>query len=268
LLDENGPRSGPIVDVKDGWAIDTSMSLPFLAAVLEDSDRIISERGGIRMKGAGARRSHFQNIWTDEDAEKYPSFLNFATSSALLGVVSPYLQCIPVFSTTTPPGIRLVESNAAFDDKPDVLHDSQLFHIDYYSKTNLYVIVLLRDVTSESGPFSFLPRTLSESVAASVGNWSYGTPYHFSDEQIYAVADKKDLIEFAYPRGSVLFFESSGCFHYGSRNCVKPRFQLMLAYTSVCRTDFSECFMRPQVIKPQPGDSRLRSMVINKEYLD
>jgi hypothetical protein len=43
----------------------------------------------------------------------------------------------------------------------------------------------------------------------------------------------KDAIEFCYPRGTVLFIDSSACFHYGSRNSIKPRFQLMLGYAGV-----------------------------------
>jgi len=57
------------------------------------------------------------------------------------------LQSIPALSTTLPSGIRFVESNAAFDDQPDKPRDSQLYHIDYYSLPNVYILVLLRDTT-------------------------------------------------------------------------------------------------------------------------
>ena len=45
-----------------------------------------------------------------------------------------------------------MEFNADFHDQPDQPHDSQLFHIDFYSLPNVYVIVLLRDTTPENGP--------------------------------------------------------------------------------------------------------------------
>ena len=45
-----------------------------------------------------------------------------------------------------------MESNAEFDDQPDQPHDSQLFHIDFYSLPNVYVIVLLRDTTPRERP--------------------------------------------------------------------------------------------------------------------
>ena len=102
------------------------------------------------------------------------------------------------------------------------------------------MIVLLRDTTHENGPLTFLPRSVSQNVAAKFDYWSRKCPYRMSDEDIYSVADRKDAIEFCGPRGTVLFLESSGCFHFGSRNSIKPRFQLMLGYTGVYRTDFSE----------------------------
>jgi hypothetical protein len=267
LVEENGGLSRPPIETKDGWALDTSMSLPYLDRVLEDSDKIIAERSGERRSSKGAYRSYFQDVWTPEDLERYPSFLDFATSSDVLSVVSHYLQSIPVLSTALPAGIRFVESNAAFDDQPDKPHDSQLYHIDYYSLPNVYILVLLRDTTPEHGPWTFLPRGVSQKARRALNYWSRQRGYRVSDEDVYSVVDRKEAIEFCYPRGTVLFIESSGCFHYGSRNAIKPRFQLMIGYTGACRTDFSEV-IRPQNVYPvRDTDSRLRKMALNKNML-
>jgi hypothetical protein len=88
-----------------------------------------------------------------------------------------------------------------------------------------------------------------------------------SDEEVYSVVDRREAIEFSYPRGTVLFIESSGCFHYGSRNSVKPRFQLMYGYTGACRTDFTELFMKPKVFPTRETDSRLRKMLLDKNTI-
>src|SRR6266516_7725142 len=225
LLEENGGLSRPPIEMKDGWALDTSMSLPHLDRVLEDSDKIIAERSGERRSPKGAYRSYFQDMWTTEDLERYPSFLDFATSSDVLSVVSAYLQSIPALSTTLPPGIRLVESNAAFDDQPDNPRDSQLYHIDYYSLPNVYILVLLRDTTREHFPWTFLPRGVSQKARRALNYWNRQRGYRVTDQEIYSAVNPSDVIEFCYPRGTVLFIESSGCFHFGSRNSVKPRFQ-------------------------------------------
>ena len=264
LLEENGGLSRPPIEMKDGWAIDTSMSLPHLDRVLDDSEKIIAERCGQRTSSTDAYRSYFQNLRTPEDLERYPAFLDFATSSDVLSVVSHYLQCIPALSTTLPSGIRLVESNAAFDDQPDNPRDSQLYHMDYYSLPLVYILVLLRDTTPEHGPWTFLPRGVSQKTRRALNYWSRQRAYRVSDEDIYSVVDRKEAIEFCYPRGTVLFIESSGCFHYGSRNSIKPRFILMIGYTGACRTDFSEVIMPHEVYPIRDTDSRLRKMVLNK----
>ena len=268
LLEENGGLSRPSIDMKDGWALDTSMSLPHLDHVLEDSDKIIAERSGEQRSSKGAYRSYTQDICTPEDLEIYPSFLDFATSSDALSVVSHYLQSIPALSTTLPPGIRVMESNAAFDDQPDNPRDSQLYHIDYYSLPNVYILVLLRDTTPEHGPWTFFPRGISQKARSALSYWSRQRGYRVSDEDIYSVVDRKEAIEFCYPRGAVLFIESSGCFHYGSRNSIKPRFQLMIGYTGACRTDFSEAILPHKVYPVRDTDSRLRKIVLNKYMLE
>ncbi|MBX3389642.1 MAG: hypothetical protein KF691_09340 [Phycisphaeraceae bacterium] len=267
LIDENGPITRKPVEMNDGWGRDDSRTLPHLDRVLEDSRRIISERSGTRRSSPGAYRSYFQDVWTPEDLERYPSFLDFATSSELLSVVGAYLGCVPALSTTLPSGIRFVESNAAFDDQPDKPHDSQLYHLDYYSLPNLYVLVLLEDTTSEHGPWTFLPRSISQEASSKLGNWGPGHGYRFTDEEVYSVVDRRHAIEFTGARGSVMFIESSGCMHFGSRNSVKPRFQLMLGYTGVCRTDFSELIMMPKVYPVRTTDSTLRKLVLDKNAL-
>ena len=268
LLEEIGGLSRPPIEIKDGWALDTSMSLPHLDRVLEDSEKIIAERSGERRSSKGAYRSYFQDVWTPEDLQRYPSFLDFATSSDVLSVVSHYLQSIPALSTTLPSGIRFVESNAAFDDQPDKPRDSQLYHIDYYSLPKVYILVLLRDTTPEHGPWTFLPRNASQKACRALNYWSRQRGYRVSDEHIYSVADRKESIEFCHPRGTVLFIESSGCFHYGSRNSIKPRFQLMIGYTGACRTDFSEAILPHKVYPLRDTDSRLRRMVLNRSMLE
>lgn len=268
MLQENGNLVRPRIQMNDGWAIDDSLSLPHLDRVLEDSDKIIAERSGLRRSNTGAYRSYFQDVWTPADPEKYPSFLDFITSSDVLAPVGDYLKCIPALSNTLPSGIRFVESNAEFDDQPDNPHDSQLYHIDYYSLPNVYVLVLLRDTTPEHGPWTFLPRSISQNAAKKLSYWSKQHGYRLSDEQIYSVVDRKQVIEFCGKRGTVLFIESSGCFHYGSRNSIKPRFQLMIGYLGACRTDFSEAIMPHKIYPIREADSRLRRMVLDKNMLE
>lgn len=93
-----------------------------------------------------------------------------------------------------------------------------------------------------------------------------GRLYHQEFDRLLEehVGDSFAKVAGMHPRGAVLFLDSSRCFHYGSRDCVIPRYQMMYAFVSPCRTDFSEMLMTPRVYQTEPSDSRLRPTVLTK----
>ena len=268
LLQENGPPQTSRLRLEDGWVLDTSGSLPHLGELVDAAEKVIEERGGSLKPVPDSYRSFFQEIQRPADAANRPPFLDFVLSSDVLSVVADYLGCIPVMSTTLPHGIRLAESRADYDEYVQGRHrDSQLFHVDYYSRPNVYVIVLLRDVTAESGPFSFMGAEVSRKVSEALGYWSRGMPYRLSDEQVYSVVPRSELHELIYPRGTVLFIDPSRCLHFGSRDAVVPRYMMMYGLTTACRTDLSELFVDQERFPVRASDSRLRKMVLDKSYV-
>jgi len=265
LIAENGTPVGQSNVMKNGWALDTSRALPGIDGLIAESEQIIAEHGLKATKRPDTYRAFFQNIAKPEDTEKYPSILNFALSSSALTTVCRYMESIPVLSGTLPPGIRLAESSASFDAKPAPFRDSQLFHLDYYSDPMVYIIVLLRDVTAKSGPFRWVPAAESQAAVSKLKYWEKGTPYRLQDDTVYSVVDPKSVQELAYPKGTVLFIDPSRCFHYGSRDAVIPRYQMMYGFSPVCRTDFSERTMEPLRYHVGSGDSRLRKLVLRAD---
>lgn len=259
-----GSTTGGHVRMRDGWALDTSQSLPYLGELLQQADEAIEERAG-RAPVDDRYRAFFRNIITIEDHRRWPAFLDFASSPEFIATVADYLGFIPALSKTLPTGVRMVESGKHLDALAYLPpRDSQVFHIDPYDHPMVYVIVLLRDCTPEMGPFTFLPASVSEAAAKRLGYWSRGRPYRLSDEEVYSVADEGETIELVYPRGTVLFVDTSRCFHYGSRDAERPRFQAMYGFTSVCRSDFSETYMPSFSYPVRPGDSRLRKLVLDR----
>jgi hypothetical protein len=253
LFAENGSQTRPTLAMRDGWAVDRTRSLPHLEQLIEDSQVIIRERGGVHR--GGGERSFFQQILTDEHIARFPSILNFATSSDILRTVIDYMGMIPTLSVSKPLGVRLNESDAKLSEPTNgVYRESQLFHRDYHDQPMVYVIVTLRDVTEKSGPFSILPASTSARASAALGYGGRGRAYRITDEQMYSVVARSDLFEFACPAGSVLFVDSSACFHYGSRDAVIPRYLMMYAYVSVCRTDFGD-LLRKESPTPVLDDS-------------
>jgi hypothetical protein len=91
--------------------------------------------------------------------------------------------------------------------------------------------------------------------------------HRVSDERIYSIVPESELIKLCYPAGTVLILDSSACFHYGSRNAVKPRHLMMFAYVSTIRTDFGDIVLKNMQYPVKKEDSRLRRMVLDKEYI-
>jgi hypothetical protein len=253
------------IEIRDGWALDQSGTLPHLDRLLAEADEVIEERAGSLERVQ--RRGFMRDLLQPNDLERFPSFLDFILSDEVLAPVCQYLGYAPVLSDLVPPGVRFAESNQALDPKPSpVPRQSQLYHLDFHDMPLIYVIVLLRDVTPESGPFTFLGDADSQKAAKALRYGKRGRPFRISDEEMYSVVDKSAAHEMIYPRGTVLFIDSSRCFHFGSRHPVVPRYQMMYAYVSACRTDFSEKFLPRRKYPIKETDSRLRRFALDREY--
>lgn len=255
----------PKIKMRDGWAVDESRTLPHLDQLLTEAETVIAQRGGSHEYIS--QRGFMRDLLKADDLEKCPSFLNFVLSEEVLSTVCDYLGYAPVFSDLVPPGVRFAESNAALDPTPNrPPRQSQLYHLDFHDRPLVYVLVLLRDVTIDSGPFTFFGAEASQKISKAVRYGARKRPFRLSDEEVYAAADKKDEHQFMYPRGTVLFIDSSRCFHFGSRNAVVPRYQMMYAFVSACRTDFSEKFMPRREYPVSENDSFLRRYALNSRY--
>jgi len=268
LMDDNGLPVSPLNELKDGWVIDTSGKLPHLEQLLDEADEIIRERGGVKRAAYG--RPFFQELLTEEHLITYPSILKFATSSEVLSPICNYLKFIPVLSEAQPHGVRLIESHKKLDDTPDAPpRASQLFHLDYHDSPMAYAIVVLKDVTMENGPFCFLSESESQKACSGLKNYhSIRGGHRVKDEDMYKVVSEEKLVKLCYPAGTVLFLDNSKCFHYGSRNAVKPRYLMMYAYLSPCRTDFAEIIRETKKHPIHDNDSKLRKMVLDRNLME
>lgn len=267
LLAENGPLMNgtqPRNVMQDGWAIDRSASLPFIDQLLEETAPLIEARGGMKREEALQwNKPFFYELLEEGDLKRYPALLDFALSSEVLATVAHYMGTIPVLSRTQPPGVRFMESNEAYNPNPNGPPQlSQNFHIDIHDRPVVYVLVLLRDTTEDSGPWHFLPASVSDRASRALNYQKRGEPYRVIDERMYAVVDPDEVIRFTGPAGSVLFIESGRCFHYGSRKAVIPRYQMMYGFTTLCRGDLMDLTKKGQRHPASENDSQLRKMVL------
>jgi hypothetical protein len=260
-LAESGGITHPL-ELQDGWAMDTSGAFPHLDRVLDEAEALIAERGG-RPRDKGPR-GFIQDLLQPADLDRWPSFLDFATSADIVGPVCQYMRMVPRLSDLVPPGIRFVESTREGQLDDGVYRTSQLYHLDFHDRPVVYVIVFLRDITPDSGPFVFLPKSASARVKAATGYGRRRHPYRLSDEDVYRVVPPEEAKVCMGGRGTVLILDSSACFHYGSRDAVRTRYQLMIAYVSPCRTDFADRYM-PRARFPQTdNEPRLRRLLLRQ----
>jgi hypothetical protein len=261
LLHELGPLDNDPGEMRDGYLLDTSRKLPHVDVLIDSAEAVIAERGGGRH--SDRRKPFIVDLRRDRDLVKHPAFLDFALSAPVLKVAATHLNQCPLLSRTRPPGVRLTESSSRYDPHAGgPYRESQLYHRDLHDRPLVYVIVLVRDVTERSGPFTFLPTSASDRVALATGNEKRGRPYRLTDKEVYRHVAREEAIPLSYPRGTVLFIDSSRCFHYGSRDCSIPRYQVMYAFTSPCRTDLSEYLMKSKRYPLTDGDPRLRKLAL------
>src|SRR5262245_9544060 len=90
LRDNGGAAWPPLLQMPDGWAIDTSHSLPHLDRLLEAGAAIIRERGG--RTHADVQYPFIRGLLVPDDLRTYPAILDFITSSEILATAGDYLQ--------------------------------------------------------------------------------------------------------------------------------------------------------------------------------
>jgi hypothetical protein len=265
LLEENGGLTRPPLEMRDGFAFDHSMTLPHLDALLEVGERIIEERGGRQWEFT---KPFLQDISPERALDDHPPLLDFITSSDVIATVAPVFGYVPALPGTLPEGVRLQESSTRFDPQArGPWRSSQLYHLDYHSTPTVYVMIAAREIRMEDGPWHFLGAEASRKVAETVGYGRRPTPYRLTDADVYSIVDESEVEHFAGPAGTVLFIESSACFHFGSREPTLNRYQWQYGLTSPVRNDFLELWREQRVFPVRAGDSRLRRLVLDRSLL-
>lgn len=262
LIATLGAPQRPRGRMEDGLLLDTSGDWPHLDALLAQSAAIIAERGMTRTGVPG--REWIRDIFQWSDWESSPAFLDFITSPDVVEVASAYLGFVPSLSTTVPPGVRLTESSqdpATLGQQP--YRQSQLFHLDIHDTPMVYVIVLLRDVTLDNGPFCYLSASASARVARALRYRRRGRPFRLSDEAVFGVVDRGEMHALTGKAGTVLFIDPSRCFHFGSRDAVVPRYQAMYAYVSPCRADFTQWLMPGKTYPRRSSESAAYRLILD-----
>jgi hypothetical protein len=160
-----------------------------------------------------------------------------------------------------------MESSTRFDPQAHgPWRSSQLWHTDYHSFPTIYVIVAVREIGPDDGALHFVGEEASGRAAEAVRYNRRGSSHRISDEEFAALVDPSETITFTGPPGSVMFIDSSRCFHFGSRNPRRPRYQLQYAYISPVRNDFGD-LVREQAEYPVDSEDPLsRRLALDRGF--
>ena len=146
-------------------------------------------------------------------------YVQFALRKDILATVANYLGVMPVVNR-----IDVWYSQAS----PEVA-DTQMHHLDWEAKRQVKLFLYVTDVVEETGPFVAMAAKDSETIQKKI-NYKFGQ--NIPDEVIdNALADREEMVGIA-DKGTMIFVDTSRCFHYGSRvqNKATYRTVILLQY--------------------------------------
>jgi hypothetical protein len=237
--------------MEDGYALDLSQSLPYVTAAIADAKDILSRNVKVT---AFSNKVFLTNYLTEDDLSNYRSFINMATSDAMLTIVADYLGFIPVLSE-----IALWYS-AASDHK--VPASSQLYHLDNADTSQVKIFILLDDVDDNGGPFTFLGSRDSERVVDKTNYGNKRNVERLHDKVVYDIVSSSNAVRCSFNAGSMAFVDTSKCLHFGSRCLDRSRRVIMLQYLSPCRADFRKNNLSKFICNT---DTDLRKLVLDPD---
>jgi hypothetical protein len=148
--------------------------------------------------------------------------LRLALREDLLATISAYLGTTPLLSS--------IDLYASLPTN-GVPSAGQLLHCDPEDTRQVKVFVLCSDVAPEHGPLTIMSASDSRELRRRTG-YRYGA--RLTDAQASATLGGHELCAVEGPAGTMCLFDSSRCFHYGSRlrDDASPRIAAVIQYLS------------------------------------
>ena len=116
-----------------------------------------------------------------------------------------------------------------FSEPSDQLLDSQLWHFDYGDHRQLHLMVYFTDVTEECGPFTFLPKRVSDQVTRHPLVIERKTDADLMAE--HGIDAPRHVVRLTGTRGQVFVNDPGVLMHQGAR-CRAERLVLFITFTS------------------------------------
>jgi hypothetical protein len=139
-----------------------------------------------------------------KDLSPESPFVKFALRKDIISSVTKYLGVVPVINR-----IDVWYSQAS----PE-LADTQMHHLDWEGRSQVKLFLYVTDVTEEHGPFVAMAANDSATVRERI---NYRVGQNIPDEIVDNALAERNEMKAIGSKGSMIFVDTSRCFHYGSR---------------------------------------------------
>lgn len=198
-----------------------------LEEVVKECNSILARNEVFEQNRSG--KDYLRHLMRKNDFVPSSNIMSLALNKKLIGLVADFLDDFPVLADIallySPPSENALVNKATFTG-------SQLFHMDDDDNSLCKVWLLLKDVELKDGPTVLIKKQKSLELASKTKYRKGGRIK--KDADLIGYTDDSDLVKIIGKSGDVVFLDTAGVFHYGSRvlSGSSGRFMLMISYST------------------------------------
>lgn len=193
----------------------------YLTKALKKADEIINNfyNKPVSHFEMGSSKEYYYNILSDPYEIK--EFIDLASEENLILNLSRYFEEVPICD------IGLFYSKVK-DNNSNI--GSQLFHMDYDDEKTVKLYIPINGIGNDYGDLCALNKNDSKDIKTKY-NYKFGSKYGYLKDEILEQYYSK-IYNVEIERGDAFIFDSTKCFHRGSRKSKLDRWTLVFNYTS------------------------------------
>ena len=233
------------------------LAIPSTSEILHASQQLLPKLLATPLKN----RSEYVVHATSNELIKYPSLFLWGLEDRLLNIIENYLG-LPVAYH----GLYMRRDLAN-----GLQRRQRLWHLDKEDWRMLKIIIYLKDVNHDDGPFQYIPRSLTPTIFRAL-NYNYGSVKDKVMERVVPQSQWKSCVG---PAGTVILADTASIFHRGKVPIASDRLTIFFDYTSkkpkhpyYCKSFFSvnELIQLTSHLSQHQKDSVLWNEKLWKEY--
>ncbi len=205
-----------------GFKVLLDYDFPEVPQILEETLEIVRTRDLEKIR-KNKKAQLMTGIIKPHELSLDSPFVQFPLRKEVAAAVSNYLGCVPV----------ITKIDIWYSRYSEEVGNSQLFHCDYESGRQIKTFIFAKEVSMADGPFTVIGARRSDDIRKAL-NYRYGAK--IPDALVEPVVPREEHVVVTGPKGTMLFGDTSRCFHYGSRVQEPERWRVAALYQ----------FLRPQ----------------------